>query len=126
MKRAIFLLLALSPTSIYAQAEHGESGEHQITDMLTIGHHYECISEKDLSHVFTVHQNAGEEIGTYAMNDEEKEVMIFSGLDTVSYVYVKDNSSINLTVHTDSGKFEVSYGGDLFGEEHGTCTQLGS
>lgn len=134
MKRAFFLVLATLPTFSPAFGtaeeiilnEHGAAVEHHLTEELTKGHHYECISEKDSTHVFTVHQNAGEEVGTYAMNDEEKEVMIFSGLSTVSYVYVNNNSSINLTVHMDTGKFEVSYGGALFGEEHGTCTPLAS
>ena len=124
MKRATFFLFSALPSIAFAQSEHGETGQHAITEELKSGHHYECISQSDPTHAFTVHQKPGEQAGTYAMNGDEKEVMVVSGLSTVTYLYLADDSSINLTVHLDDNKFEVSYGGALFGEEHGTCTIL--
>ena len=124
MKRAFYLVCLILPNlALASQDEHGTSGVHHTTKELEQAHQYQCISEKDPTHIFSISQNAGEETGIFIMGDEQKDVLVFSGLTTVSFVHLTNDASINLSVHLDTGKFEVSYGGALFGEEHGICTQ---
>lgn len=108
MKKAL-LLLTLTPTLAFA--------EERI---------FEC-EAPDAEHpemAARLVKYEGEDKGHITIADIDKDVAVYPGLDTLTYLYIGDGYTLNYNVHPEKGTFDYSASGSKSGWGRGSCTEV--
>ncbi|SMO58088.1 hypothetical protein [Ruegeria faecimaris] len=62
--------------------------------------------------------------GRIKIGDIDKEVDVFPGLDTLTYLYIGEDHTLSYNVHPQKGTFDFSASGSRTGWGKGTCTEI--
>ncbi|UAB89383.1 hypothetical protein I5192_01475 [Ruegeria sp. SCSIO 43209] len=65
----------------------------------------------------------GQQKGHITIGDIDKDVDVFPGLDTLTYLYVGEDYTLNYNVHPEKGTFDYSASGSKSGWGKGTCVE---
>jgi hypothetical protein len=66
----------------------------------------------------------GQKRGHITIGDVTREVDVFSGLGTLTFLYIDEGYALHYSVDPGKGTYTYSVAGKVSGEGRGTCTQL--
>ncbi len=66
----------------------------------------------------------GQQKGHITIGDIDKDVDVFPGLDTLTYLYIGDGYTLHYNVHPEKGTFDYSASGSKSGWGKGACREI--
>lgn len=66
----------------------------------------------------------GEDKGHITIGDIDKDVAVYPGLDTLTYLYIGDGYTLNYNVHPEKGTFDYTASGSKSGWGRGACVEV--
>ncbi len=111
MKYVLLCMALAAPSSVIAEARS-----------------FDCTAPNDQHPEMQAHliKYDGEDKGHITIADIDKDVAVYPGLDTLTFLYIGDGYTLNYNVHPEAGTYDYSASGSKSGFGSGTCTETTS